>query len=129
MKNKTKNPYFNKERHNAWEIGYQEKSPNKEMSPDTEKAYLEGQKIGLKDRSVIPEGMYCYVPVSVTNGVIKIKKCPYWDLKHNNKLKGKVGKCGFLQLTDDEIGNQAGLLFDYCKECGINEKWEDEEIS
>jgi hypothetical protein len=61
--------------------------------------------------SVIPIGIYCYDE----NGV-----CPYWSLKGYRN-----GYCKFLDIEDDQIDG-LGLLWDQCKECGINMSYEDE---
>ena len=73
-----------------------------------------------KDTSLIPKGMYCYVPV-VPNflgiGKLVIKKCPYWSLDEKHE-KQDNGYCAYLEKGDWELCG--GLLWDACKECGIN---------
>lgn len=94
-----------------------------------------------KDRNLIPVGPYCYD---------KYGRCPYW--RHRSTVdKVEVGDqdygyCLFLELGDveinkqerrsdqtgnissaDELGLPLSLLWDQCKECGINDDWEDEE--
>jgi len=63
------------------------------------------------DLSAIPKGIYCY---SGCRGTDSYKSCPYWSLlsEHN-------GYCKYLQVSDDDIDG-LGLLWDQCKECGIN---------
>ncbi len=76
------------------------------------------------DTSVIPKGMYCYTPLSVmNNGVMKIKTCPYWrhrievDCKETDEQS--YGYCLYIGKGDLEL--EGGLLWDMCKECGVNE--------
>lgn len=84
------------------------------------------------DTSVIPRGYYCYDEKGT---------CPYWELRED-KPKQANGFCKFMgtgdweeeegDVVDDHyslIRNQScsSLLWDQCKECGIN-KYTDEEI-
>lgn len=83
-----------------------------------------------KDSSQIPKGPYCYDE----NGL-----CPYWDIIE--ELPDQYnGYCGFLGKNDtqlaqereleevksgevargDELPFPVSLLWDQCKECGIN---------
>lgn len=62
-----------------------------------------------KDISKIPRGIYCYDE----NGT-----CPYW------RKVGENGFCDYMELGDENL--DIGLLWDQCKECGINEGEEDE---
>ena len=92
-----------------------------------------------KDITVIPKGLYCYDE----NG-----KCPYWSMRKNKPYQFN-GYCSFIGKGDwqlnkeyakttiikqspdkkdigkffDEIYNDfpLSLLWDQCKECGINE--------
>lgn len=90
------------------------------------------------DRSKIPKGPYCYDK----NG-----RCPYWRTR-NGYDEQENGYCEFLGYGDWEIneteeltiqyhkskkligvktvghkiGIPVGLLWDQCKECGINEE-------
>jgi len=73
----------------------------------------------MKNKSVIPHGMYCYTRMGYKNGVYKIKPCPYWD-KVEGKPKQGDGYCHYLETGDWEEGNLS-LLWDQVKECGINE--------
>jgi hypothetical protein len=61
-----------------------------------------------KDKSVIPEGQYCYDEFGV---------CPYWSLDPTHPEQ-ENGHCAYLEQGDWETG---GLLWDEVKECGINE--------
>ena len=84
----------------------------------------------MKDTSVIPVGMYCYgVPKSDYEAMFdkenhridltgKSKICPYWSLnqEHPHQLNGY---CGFLGEGDWEQEG-FGLLWDQCKECGVD---------
>ena len=90
-----------------------------------------------KDISCIPKGCYCYDEKCA---------CPYWDLL-DDLPKQYNGYCAFLGKSDldlarerDMINDRTGevvkgidlpfptsLLWDQCKECGINMGWEDYE--
>ncbi|MCK9441803.1 MAG: hypothetical protein M0Q13_10340 [Methanothrix sp.] len=91
-----------------------------------------------KDTSVIPQGMYCYTIIdtpSKENGYkLKIKDCPYLSL-NPNKPNQMNGYCSFLEYGDwdSEISENIpegfplsalSLLWDQCKECGINDNEE-----
>lgn len=63
-----------------------------------------------KGESVIPCGGYCYD----NNG-----RCPYWDWAENHEEQNN-GFCWFIG-KGDWFGDGCGLLWDQCKECGVNE--------
>ena len=65
----------------------------------------------MMDESRIPHGPYCYDE----NGV-----CPYWS-RRDDKPKQASGYCAFLDSGDWE-GPGIGLLWDQCKECGVNDE-------
>jgi hypothetical protein len=91
-----------------------------------------------KDTSVIPKGMYCYTYDE--NG--KYKPCPYHELREDRPEQYN-GYCLFLEqgdlelesemeLTDEKTGEKikgdqlpfpVSLLWDGCKECGINKDY------
>ncbi|MFA5154545.1 MAG: hypothetical protein WC554_18520 [Clostridia bacterium] len=96
-----------------------------------------------KDTSVIPKGPYCYT----YDEAGEYKLCPYWDtIKGVSKQYN--GYCSYLEkgdmdleqemeLTDMKTGEKikgdklpfpVSLLWDQCKECGINkeDEYEDE---
>ena len=64
----------------------------------------------IKDATKIPFGIYCYD----NNG-----RCPYWD-KDREREEQDNGYCHYLEAGDWEHEG-VGLLWDQCKECGINE--------
>lgn len=66
-------------------------------------------KIENPDHSLIPAGQYCY------SGS---KLCPYWRT-HRDKPEQESGYCQVLGEGDWE-SEQLSLLWDQCKECGIN---------
>lgn len=87
-----------------------------------------------KDTSVIPNGHYCYSYDSDNNLI----KCPYWKIIPD-RPEQENGWCDYLEKGDVEIIAEGGyyqvdknnnvipnseigfsLLFDSCKECGIN---------
>jgi hypothetical protein len=85
----------------------------------------------MKNISVIPKGCYCYDKQGV---------CPYWSTNPTKHYQ-ENGYCAFLERGDwemnndvkwvtlgedikhsaNEIGIPMSLLWDQCKECGINE--------
>lgn len=67
-----------------------------------------------KGESVIPEGCYCYDQ----NG-----RCPYHDYSGVHE-KQNNGFCWFLG-KGDWFWESGGLLWDQCKECGINEDFQE----
>lgn len=96
----------------------------------------------MKDTSVIPKGLYCYDK----NG-----DCPYWSLNVYHEPQYN-GYCAFMEKGDwdlnkekswrvmykdgkiipdaelqsgEELGIPLSLLWDQCKECGINEEEDD----
>lgn len=97
-----------------------------------------------KDTSVIPKGVYCYTPIGYEDGKYKIQCCPYWK-RIEDRPEQYDGWCDYLgkgdleiekemvlkdmetgeETTGDELPFPVSLLFDQCKECGINE--DDEE--
>ena len=100
--------------------------------------YHNGKHPNLK---LIPDGYYCHGHMTdlVTEGnnppVFKYGKfCPFYErveikenypesFDHNPGLVAVgqtwIGKCNFLRITDNDL-NGWGLLWDECKECGIN---------
>ena len=60
----------------------------------------------------IPDGPYCY------DGVIGT--CPFWRKDHS-KPNQMNGYCMFLELGDYMEDEGTSLLWDQCKECGIND--------
>lgn len=76
------------------------------------------------DTSLIPEGIYCYNPGSVSNAfnglpVIRIKLCPYWAIIPH-ALSQQNGYCAYLKSGDNEEKGTMHL-WDQVKECGIND--------
>jgi len=108
-----------------------------------------------KDTSVIPEGMYCYVPDEEKNAnkdeddhAYYIRTCPYWSYIEDEGVdicncsfldKGCVpngtNKKDFKKLKKKYGSKEAvwekyplDLLWDQVKECGENKKyWDDED--
>lgn len=74
----------------------------------------------MKDKSKIPQGLYCYriVGVNEATGGIKTHPCPYWESRLD-KPKQENGYCSFLEEGDWE-SEGLSLLWDQVKECGIN---------
>ena len=115
---------------------------------DKEKAKLP------KDESLIPEGSYCYNVIKQEwdeerqTPVIKTKVCPYWDYDET-KHEQECGYCHFIgkgdwetnastekTITNMKTGEKfspsemlitIGLLWDQCKECGINDNFDEYE--
>lgn len=80
-----------------------------------------------KDESLIPEGIYCHgklVPDPNNSMIMHCpNRCPYWDT-NPFALDQEFGYCSFLTVGDWEP-NGTMLLWDSCKECGINEGLEE----
>ncbi len=64
--------------------------------------------------NVIPVGLYCYT----VNNDGDIITCCYWKYD-NSKPKQENGYCEYLGYGDWEC-DHLSLLWDKCKECGIN---------
>ncbi len=73
-----------------------------------------------KDESLIPFGPYCHGDLTLTKeNKISGSVCPYWDIDDSDeKQPQENGFCHFLEMGDWNIGH--GLIWDKCKECGIN---------
>ena len=65
-------------------------------------------------KKLIPEGPYCYGP----NGV-----CPFWSRWEDQYPHQSNGYCSLLERGDwmDSENGGTSLLWDQCKECGIND--------
>ena len=68
-------------------------------------------------KRIIPKGPYCYDE----NGL-----CPFWDA-HPEMGKQSYGYCNYIQKGDWMSGGTM-LLWDQCKECGINDSDQDDKI-
>ena len=109
-----------------------------------------------KDTKLIPKGLYCYTSLKVNKEGNKFEIvgiCPYYK-KVKNKHTQENGYCSFLGKGDwdlnkeqkwerikivdgkeevieeksaNEIGLPMSLLWDMCKECGINNEINEEE--
>jgi len=114
------------------------------------------KKLNSKDEEIIPTGSYCYIPISYdnNNNALNIELCPYYDyrifkdgegeihLPYCHYLEaGSIPKDGswenneferlkkLLKIVDDEELWElfpVDLLFDQCKECGINDEDDDD---
>lgn len=113
-----------------------------DMEDGQEKNY---QKMNMKkdsvnrrkrDESQIPYGYYCYTRFKNGKRVL----CPYWSLKEELPEQYN-GYCSFLEKSDIDLAKEqvminsktgkkakgidlsfpTSLLWDQCKECGINE--------
>ena len=74
---------------------------------------------------LIPKGEYCYGHNVLEDGFVARPHCPFWDNmlefpKHNN------GYCHYLKKGDWQLQG-FGLIWDSCKECGVNSDEEYEE--
>jgi hypothetical protein len=66
----------------------------------------------------IPLGHYCYTIIGHSPGKIKVKICPFW------RKMNKGAYCTYMR-TYANWGDTSNLIWDQCKECGIN-RGEDE---
>lgn len=74
----------------------------------------------MKDVSLIPHGPYCYRAIGISkDGSMRVECCPYWR-RDESRPEYENGFCAFLNRGDWEVGGTS-LLWDQCKECGINE--------
>jgi hypothetical protein len=87
--------------------------------------------VGIKIRrehstSEIPSGLYCYTLISGKPGSIMPRRraCPYLELN----LFAPEQERGYCHLckTGDWQYNSVGLLWDMCKECGLNDDYDEE---
>jgi len=91
------------------------------------KRYTEEEAI-----AVIPKDtFYCYTPLGKELQdevmVYKTKPCPFRDW-FADKPDQEQGYCHFLERGDwDDSGN--GILWDGCKECGINEDFDEDDYN
>lgn len=94
-------------------------NPNKppKIKPEV-KAKLEGEN----PEQYIPNGMYCY-------GDDLTDLCPFWDW-NRNQPEQFYGYCHFLKLGDwmDLEEGATSLLWDRCKECGIKDELNEEDV-
>lgn len=71
----------------------------------------------ILNKSLIPEGLYCYrCPYYFSRGLVfKNEEYPSTGI-------GNTAFCAFLQMDDNMIAKRFGssLLWDRCKECGKN---------
>ena len=75
-----------------------------------------------KDTSVIPQGSYCYdyigtPPEMLKLGKLRVNTCPYWRSIEDQPSQAN-GYCDYLDKGD--FDGSTFLLWDQCKECGIN---------
>lgn len=67
---------------------------------------------------LIPEGEYCYSVKTLEDGSVERKTCPFWN-KIIDFPKQNNGYCHFRKQGDWQ-GSGIGMLWDQCKECGLN---------
>jgi hypothetical protein len=97
-----------------------------------------------KDKSKIPYGYYCYEKlefIAAKNACKIIGQCPYWSIR-NDKPEQLNGYCSYMEKGDweickerkwvnpetgEEVELDISLIWDQCKECGINEPTDDDE--
>jgi hypothetical protein len=94
----------------------------------------------MKDKSLIPDGLYCYHFDKSDKNSVKTKFCPYSVIKNINGVdvnwcdyinEGDTGNCSdedfeklveYYGSTDNVDENlKLSILWDGCKECGIND--------
>lgn len=72
----------------------------------------------IQSLKLIPEGEYCYSVKIHEDGFVERKTCPFWD-KIIDFPKQNNGYCHFRKQGDWQ-GSGIGMLWDQCKECGLN---------
>lgn len=76
--------------------------------------------------ALIPRGNYCYTTLGIDDtGKTSIRLCPFWD-KIKSFPSQSNGYCHFMKRGDFQ-DHGFGLLWDQCKECGVNEYQEEDE--
>jgi hypothetical protein len=76
---------------------------------------------GIDLQEYIPNGTYCHGPRPKKGSL-----CPFWD-RDEGREHQENGFCHLLNEGDWMMPGGWGLLWDQCKECGINDEWEDED--
>jgi len=103
-----------------------------------------------RPKDVVPRGCYCYTrrPERDTNRTIGVDTCPFWDIDEGRPAQ-ENGYCHLLQAGDwenrepspllycspeftketglkagDMVEGSFGLVWDQCKECGVNDEEE-----
>ena len=74
-----------------------------------------------KDKSLIPPGVYCHGERYKDNedgSITWLDMCPYWRM-NPDKHPQENGECLYLDMRDWD-NDHFSLLWDRCKECGIN---------
>lgn len=74
----------------------------------------------MKDTSRIPKGSYCYSIIGFIGTRIQVDFCPYYSVD-DKRDPSENGYCSYLERGDWE-DESFGLLWEGCKECGINEE-------
>ena len=93
------------------------------MSPTLRQLNMRAYK-ATHGETGIPKGVYCYEILSFGKGengmpVAKTRLCPYWD-RDESKPEQSNGYCWYIEKGDWEEDGTF-LLWDQCKECGIND--------
>jgi len=95
------------------------------MSPSIRQINMRAYR-DLHGESVIPQGCYCYNNLRDSGRktgnnipIFDVDVCPYWDIDEDQPEQMN-GYCWFMEYGDWEDGG-GGLLWDSCKECGIND--------
>ena len=85
----------------------------------------------LKDHEqYIPQKTpYCYIGIGWENNLYHIKLCPFWAID-DTKPYQLNGYCHYLKAGDWMEFENGGtmLLWDQCKECGINDELSSEDM-
>ena len=95
--------------------------------------YEEVNRLDELCKMAIPTGPYCYESFGHdADGGRRIKCCPFWD-KDETKPRQEDGICHYLETADwEEWEKENGhipLLWDQCKECGINDDIEEDDYN
>jgi hypothetical protein len=82
------------------------------------------------DAKAVPAGPYCYFEMlrmgQDANGapIMRTVPCPFWAANPNAPEQG-YGYCARLR-TGDWVEGGTALLWDQCKECGVNDDADDQ---
>ena len=79
----------------------------------------------IKNKDLIPPGIYCYRGIGVKDNHQIRLNCPYWESR-DDKPEQDNGYCDFMQRGDWEVDGLS-LLWDQVKECGENRTFDSDQ--
>lgn len=74
-------------------------------------------------KKIPKDTIYCYT----LNEKGRMNVCPYWEMLNEVDENGEyICYCKYLK-SKSYVQDSGNLIWDMCKECGINDEWEEEE--